>query len=71
MAWCLVKLRNNFNFTFTWDGNVKMYFRSDRFLEQRINIKFCVKLGKNANDTCAALSKVYGEDAMKKSNVFD
>jgi hypothetical protein len=26
---------------------------SDLFLEQRINIKFCVKFGKNASDTCA------------------
>jgi len=43
---------------------------SDRFLEQRINIKFCVKLQKNASDTCAMLSEAYGGDAMRKSNVF-
>jgi len=24
---------------------------SDRFLEQRMNFKFCVKLGKNSSDT--------------------
>jgi hypothetical protein len=29
----------------------------DRFLAQRINIKFCVKLGKNASDTWAMLSR--------------
>jgi len=29
---------------------------SDQFLEQGINIKFCMKLGKNASDTCAMLS---------------
>jgi len=29
---------------------------SDRFLDQRINIKFCVKLGKNASDTYSMLS---------------
>jgi hypothetical protein len=39
---------------------------SDRFLEQRINIKFCMKLGKNASDTCAMLSKAYGREAMEK-----
>jgi len=38
---------------------------SDRFLEQRIDIKFCVKLGKNASDTCAMLSKAYGGEAVK------
>jgi hypothetical protein len=44
---------------------------SNRFLEQRINIKFCVKLGKNASDTCAVLSKAFGGEAMKKSSVFE
>jgi hypothetical protein len=29
---------------------------TDRFLEKRINIKFCVKLGKVEKDTCAMLS---------------
>jgi hypothetical protein len=43
----------------------------DRFLEQRINIKFCVKIGKDANDTCAMLSERYRGEAMKKSSVFE
>jgi len=30
---------------------------SDRILGQQISIKFCVKLGKNASDTCAVLSE--------------
>jgi hypothetical protein len=38
---------------------------SDCFLEQWINIKFCVKLGKNESDTCAVLS-----EALKTSSVF-
>jgi hypothetical protein len=42
---------------------------SDQFLEQWINIKFCVKLGKNASDTCAMLSEAYEGEAMKKSSV--
>jgi len=43
---------------------------SDRFLEQRINIKFCVKLEKNASDPCAMLSEAYGGEAVKKSKCF-
>jgi hypothetical protein len=38
---------------------------SDLFLEQRTNIKFYVKLGNNATDTCTILSDAYGEEAMK------
>jgi hypothetical protein len=33
---------------------------SDQFLQQQINIKFWVKLGKNESDTCAMLSEAYG-----------
>jgi hypothetical protein len=39
---------------------------SDWFLEQRINIKFCVTSGRNASDTCAMLSEAYGGEAVKK-----
>jgi hypothetical protein len=38
---------------------------SDWFLEQQTNIKFCMKLQKNASDTCAMLSEAYGGKAMK------
>jgi len=41
---------------------------SERFLEQRI--KFFVKLGKNASDTCAVLFEAYGGEAVNKSQVF-
>jgi hypothetical protein len=34
---------------------------TDQFLEQRINIKFRVKSGKNTSDTCAMLYEAYGE----------
>jgi hypothetical protein len=44
---------------------------SDWFLQQQINIKFYVKSGKNASDTCIVLSKAYGGEAMKKSSVFE
>jgi hypothetical protein len=44
---------------------------SDKLLEQRINIKFCAKLGKNASETLKMLTEVYGADAMKNSSVFE
>jgi hypothetical protein len=44
---------------------------SDRFLEQGINIKFCVKLGKNASDTCTMLYEAYGGEVLKKSSAFE
>jgi len=44
---------------------------SDHFLEQQINIIFCVKLGKNANDTCAMLFEAHGKETMEKTNVFE
>jgi hypothetical protein len=43
---------------------------SNRLLEQCINIKFCAKLGKNANETLQMLTETYGADAMKKLSVF-
>jgi hypothetical protein len=43
---------------------------SDRYLNSQINIAFCVKLGKNASDTCAMLSEAYGGETVKKSSVF-
>jgi len=39
---------------------------SDKNLEQWINIKFCVKIGKSASETLALLTVAYGEYAMKK-----
>jgi hypothetical protein len=44
---------------------------SDKNLEQWINIKFCVKIGKSAGETLALLTLAYGEYAMKKSSVFE
>jgi hypothetical protein len=43
---------------------------SDKNLEQRINIKFCVKIGKSASETLALLTVAYGEYAIKKSEYF-
>jgi len=34
---------------------------SDKNGEQRINVKFCVKIGKSASETLVLLTMVYGE----------
>jgi hypothetical protein len=44
---------------------------SDTNLEQRINIKFCVMIGKSASETLALSTVAYGEYAMTKSGVFE
>ncbi|CAI9587884.1 unnamed protein product [Staurois parvus] len=44
---------------------------SDRNLEQRMNIKLCVKMGKSASETLVLLKEAYGEHSMKKSSVFE
>jgi hypothetical protein len=44
---------------------------SDRLLEQCINIKFCAKLDKSANETLQMLTEAYGTDAVKTSSVFE
>jgi len=43
----------------------------DTNLEQRINIKFCVKIGESASETLALLTVAYGEYGMKKLSVFE
>ena len=44
---------------------------SDKNLEQRTNIRFCVKIGKSASETLALLTVTYGEYTTKKSSVFN
>jgi hypothetical protein len=44
---------------------------SDRFLEQRINTKFRVKLRKNASEICAMPFDTYERKTMQKSSVSD
>jgi len=43
----------------------------ERFLEQRINIRFFVKLDKNASDICAMFSEAYVVGAVRKSSFFE
>jgi hypothetical protein len=44
---------------------------SDKNLEQRINTKFCVKIGKSTSETLALLTVAYGEYATKKLSFFE
>lgn len=40
-------------------------------MEQRVNIKFCFKLGKSATETYEMLRKVYGNDVLSRTSVFE
>ena len=40
-------------------------------IEQRINIKFCVKLEKMATETLKMLRDVYGDSSMSRTRVFE
>jgi hypothetical protein len=44
---------------------------NDRLLEQRINIKFCAKLGKSTSEILQMLTKANGVDVMKNWSVFE
>jgi hypothetical protein len=44
---------------------------SEKNLEQCINIKFCVKIGKSGSERLALLTLAYGKYAMKKSSVSE
>jgi len=43
----------------------------DKNLEQRINIKFCVKISKGASETLVLLTVACGEYDMKKLSVLE
>jgi len=40
-------------------------------IEQRINIKFCVKLGKTTTETLKMLRDVYGDSSMSRRVLND
>jgi len=50
---------------------VKAIFTMCESTEQRICIKFCVKIGKTATETYQLLQQAFGEDAMGRTQVFD
>ena len=43
---------------------------SDYKIEQGCAIKFCLKLGMNATETCRKLQEAYGEDALSRAQIF-
>ncbi|XP_076320188.1 protein GVQW3-like [Tachypleus tridentatus] len=45
-------------------------FRLNDLKEQRLAVKFCVKLGKSATETFAMLNMAYGDVAMKRTACF-
>jgi len=40
-------------------------------VEQRANVKFCVKLGKSATETYYLLKKVNGDECLSHTQVFE
>jgi len=40
-------------------------------VEQHVNVKFCVKLGKSATETYDFFKKVYGDDCLYRTQVFE
>jgi len=40
-------------------------------VERRVNVKFCVKLGKFAREAYDLLKKVYGDECLSRTHVFD
>ena len=40
-------------------------------MEQRVNVKFCVKLGKSATETYCLLKNVYGDECLSRTQVFE
>jgi hypothetical protein len=42
----------------------------ERMMEQRVNVKLCVKLQKSPSEMLEMLQTVHGESTMSKSNVL-
>ena len=40
-------------------------------VEQHVNVKFCVKLGKSTTETYDLLKKVYGDECLSRTQVFE
>jgi len=41
------------------------------FYEQRICVKFCVKIGKSVNETSEMLKIAFGEEVMCRTQTYD
>jgi len=40
-------------------------------VKQRVNVQFCVELGKSATETYDLLKKVYGDECLSRTQVFE
>ena len=40
-------------------------------VEQCVNVKFCVKLGKSVTEAYNLLKKVYGDERLSRTQVFE
>ena len=40
-------------------------------MEQHVSVKFCVKLGKSTTETYDLLKKVYGDECLSRTQVFE
>jgi len=40
-------------------------------VEQRVNVKVCVELGKSTTETYDLLKKVYGDECLYRAQVFE
>lgn len=45
--------------------------KMDKKIEQRVNLKFLVKLNKTPTECCAMLKEVYGEESLSRARVFE
>jgi hypothetical protein len=50
---------------------VSAVFVMSNKLEQRVCIKFCVKLGKSATETFEMIKKTFEDEAMSRSKIFE
>jgi hypothetical protein len=40
-------------------------------MEQQVNVKFCVGIGKSATEMCDLLKKFYGDECLSCTEVFE
>jgi hypothetical protein len=52
-------------------SNIGVFLPSDGKSEQRVNIKFLVKLKKSATETFQLLTEAYGEDCISRARIFE
>lgn len=53
------------------EGRLAKFAKMEKCFEQRCAIKFCYKLGKNATETLHLLTTAYGDDTLRKTQVYE